>query len=262
MSESSKHIYACGCSYTDKNWRLAGTHRRVGGWPMWPEILGNHLGLPVVNLGKGGMGNDYILAVSMKYILDNHKNIELVAIAWSQGSRYMVYDKYHFNPSAWLEGDPNDWYIKNKNLAYTFYENPYSHSQYLMNWLSLRHELHLISNRYIRHVYTLQRLCEELNLRYIFAAALSPLQLHQWQVLDNFDAQKELRHFTRADNFYDINIHNFIGWPVHKELGGKNLTNGPEFQPYGKNRVPNDNHPDENGQRIIAQQYIDHYANR
>lgn len=262
MSKSSKHIYACGCSFTEKDWFQPGSSKRVGGWPMWPEILGNHLGMPVVNLGKSGMGNDYILAVSMKYILDNHKDIGLVAIAWSQGSRHMVYDKHHFNPSVWLEGDPNDWNTKPKNPGYRFYENPYSHSQYLMNWLNSRDELDLISKRYVRHVYTLQRLCEELNLKYIFAAALNPLQLYEWQFLDDFDAQKELRQFTKVDNFYDINTNNFIGWPVQEELGGKHLTHGPEFQPYGKNRVPNDPHPDENGQKIIAQQYRDHYESR
>jgi hypothetical protein len=262
MSKSSKHIYACGCSYTQKNWFKTQSDKKIGGWPMWPEILGKHLNLPVVNLAKGGMGNDYILAMSMRYILENYKNIELVAIAWSQSSRYMLYDKHHFNPSVWLEGDPQDWNTETGNPGYRHYENPYSYSQFLMNHINSRGELNTLASRYVRHVYTLQKLCEVLNVKYVFAGALRPLQLYEWRQLDNFNEKKELQSFTKVDNFYDINIANTIGWPFQEELGGKTLTSSDDFFPYGKNRVNNDSHPDENGQRIIAQQYIDHYEKR
>ena len=260
MSKSSKHIYASGCSYTEKDWYASGNGKGIGGWTMWPEHLGNHLGLPVINTGKSGFGNDYILAVSMRHILENYQNIELVAIAWSQASRYMVYDEYHFNPSVWLNGDPNDWYTKDKNLGYRFYENPYSHSQFLLNFINKEHNFYTLSSRFVRHVYTLQLLCETLNLKYIFAGAMRPLQLPEWsKSLENFDVERELKAFTKVDNFYDINQTNTIGWPFQPHIGGAALTDHPEFFPYGKNRAMPDTHPDANGQKIIAQQFIDHY---
>lgn len=252
-----KHIYASGCSYTQKDW-YAHENPHIGGWTMWPEHLGNYLNLPVVNTGKSGFGNDYILNISMRYILENYKNIELVAIAWSQVSRYTIYDKHYFNPSSWIQNNGDDW--DEKRYGKRHYENPNKYAIYLLNHINKIGDFYTLSSRFVRHVYTLQLLCETLNLKYIFAGAMRPLQLPEWNnSLDNFNEERELKAFTKVDNFYDINKNNTIGWPFQTHLGGKSLTDHPEFFPYGKNRAIPDSHPNANGQKIIAQQFIEHY---
>jgi hypothetical protein len=107
---SSKILYTSGCSFSTEDWVIADNRYmegyETGPHPMWPDILAKRLNLTPINTACAGMGNDYILATSMRYILDNHENIELVAIQWSQITRMWIYDIpiYGFHISLEIRG--------------------------------------------------------------------------------------------------------------------------------------------------------------
>lgn len=255
MSKSSKHLYACGCSYTEENWH----HKKRGLGPhtMWPAHLGEKLGLDVVNLGEGGMGNDYILTRSTRYILDNHKNIEIVAIAWSEAHRFSLYETFHFNPTVWLEGSNEDWDTKPRNLGYIWQEQPYSWSKHLMKHMNDFEQYGFIFKKYLREIYTIQRLCEELNLKYIFFGALAPIiwAPHERYIgRPNLKKELYLNQFIDSEYFSKINKKNFIGWPVDENLGGH-----PTTKYLTEEYRLSDGHPNAEGQKLIAKKAYDFY---
>jgi hypothetical protein len=271
----TKHIYACGCSFTMKNWRQRG--KGVGGWPMWPELLGNELDLPDVNLGLGGHGNDYILQKSVQYILDNHNDIELVVIAWSQTLRMWLYDTESYNPGVWLnleKNGPNDVYpIHNQNHErYMYLPDPYEISKHLIDYFNRKPDPgglgYTLGKTFTRQVYTLQRLCEELNLKYIFAHGTPPMIFQHLEDLqiNNLTARKEYLEFSLVDLFHKINTNHFIGWPGHRELGGNSVLKlvpgkQSDHEVGFTNLVPDkwDPHPNANGQQLIANLYLNKY---
>jgi hypothetical protein len=251
MSKSSKHIYASGCSWTQKDWYDKA--RDLGHHSMWPEIFAHKLGLDAVNHGKGGMGNDYILNRSAEYILDNHDDIELVVIGWSQATRFEIYDSYHFNPAVWLEGDSSDWDTKPRNSGYTWMDQPYDFSKHLVKWMADHNGFEGIYETYVRQIYTLQRLCESLGLKYIFFSALQPITWRQIKILvPNVNMQKSLNHFINIKNF--TKIKNFKGWPADENLGGTD-----SLTYLNEDQLLPDGHPSAEGQIAIANQVYNFY---
>jgi hypothetical protein len=269
---SSKILYTSGCSFSAKDWVITDQNKmdgyETGPHPMWPEILANKLNLKEVNQACPGMGNDYILATSMRYILDNHENIELVAIQWSQITRMWVYDipRYgFFNPSVWLDEENrkyDQWGPDFVGFPYIF-GDPWKASQKVMNYVLLGpHNMMWLFNRWLREIYTLQKLCEKLEVNYIFAQGFEPHQLDPWRDHNpDLDWERTLKLFIDHPDFDRINEKKFMGWPCIAELGGSTLTDGhPDFKPWPKNRMnPRDPHPNANGQRLLADQYYKKY---
>lgn len=272
MSKSSKELFACGCSFSAKDWVITDQNKmdgyETGPHPMWPEILANKLNLKEVNQACPGMGNDYILATSMKYILDNHENIELVAIQWSQITRMWILDipDYgYFNPSVWLNEKDRKydrWGADFVGFPYIF-GDPWNASQKLMTYILINPDRFLVLfKKYLREIYTLQKLCEKLNVNYIFGQGFEAHQLHKWRFVNpNLDWEKLLQAFVKEPEFYKINKEKFMGWPCFHELGGMTMTHHhPDFEPWPKNRInPNDGHPSAYGQHLLADQFYHKY---
>lgn len=269
---SNKELFACGCSFTAKDWVITDQNRmegyETGPHPMWPEILANRLNLKPVNKACPGMGNDYILATSMKYILDNHENIELVCIQWSEITRMWIFDipEYgYFNPSIWLNEEDRKydrWGPDFFGFPYIF-GDPWQASKKLMSYI-LQHpdSAMWMYDKYLREIYTLQKLCEKLGVNYIFAQGFAAHQLSRWQHLNpDLNWEKILQKLIKKPEFNHINEETFMGWPCIPELGGMTLTDGhPEFDPWPKNRMnPIDSHPNAHGQHILANQFYDKY---
>jgi hypothetical protein len=269
---SSKILYTSGCSFSTEDWVIADNRYmegyETGPHPMWPDILAKRLNLTPINTACAGMGNDYILATSMRYILDNHENIELVAIQWSQITRMWIYDipiYGFFNPSVWLDEEDrkNDqWGPDFVGFPYIF-GDPWKASQKVMNYVLLHPQnMMWMFNRWLREIYTLQKLCEKLEVNYIFAQGFEPHQLDPWRDHNpDLDWERTLKLFIDHPDFDRINEKKFMGWPCIAELGGSTLTDGhPDFKPWPKNRMnPRDPHPNANGQRLLADQYYKKY---
>lgn len=265
-------LYTSGCSFTAKDWIITDRYRmegyETGPHPMWPEILAEKLNLTSINKACPGMGNDYILSTSIRYILDNHENIELVAIQWSQLTRMWIYDipEYgYWNPSVWLHKEKRiteNWDMNHEGFPFIF-GDPWVASEKVMSYVLKKPETIMwLLNKYLREVYTLQKLCEKLNVNYIFAQGFAPDELQSWRLLyPDLDWNQTLRLFIKHPDFYKVNKKKFIGWPVFPELGGRTLTDGhPDFEPLPKNRMnPIDSHPNANGQHILADQYYKKY---
>ena len=58
-------------------------------FPKWPEYVGKHLGMEVINLARGGAGNEFIYSSIQDVIMEiPNEEIGLVIAGWSQSHRY------------------------------------------------------------------------------------------------------------------------------------------------------------------------------
>ena len=268
MSKSSKQLFASGCSFTAKDWVVQPYNfmegHETGPHPMWPEILADKMNLTAVNHGVGGMGNDYIMQDSVKYILDNHKDIELVCIQWSQITRMWIFDMNFFNPSIWLNEETRKWDRWGPDFCgfpYIF-GDPWTASTACMKYMTKdTYSVVELFRKYMREIYTLQKLCEELGVKYIFAQGFLAHEVWHWlNVNPDIDFNAVLRGWIAQPEFHTIDKDKFIGWPCVPELGGMTLTDGhPDFDDH-KNRLnPKDSHPSAHGQHLLADQFYHKY---
>ena len=57
-------------------------------YPKWPDFVGEHLGMQVINLGRGGSGNEFIYSSLQDILLEiPKKEIGLLIAGWSQSHR-------------------------------------------------------------------------------------------------------------------------------------------------------------------------------
>ena len=120
---NKKYLIANGCSFTE------GHH--LGNEGSWAKFLGSKLDLEVINLGKGGSGNDSISWRTIEYS-EIHKDISensLYVIQLTECLRYQIYfDDFVNNPVEWqvtpmcfIKG--MDWNKGGNNVQSWIYKN-------------------------------------------------------------------------------------------------------------------------------------------
>ena len=118
-----KYLIANGCSFTE------GHH--LGNDGSWAKFLGEKLNLEVINLGKGGSGNDSINWRTIEYS-EIYKDIakdSLYVIQLTECLRYQIYfDDFVNNPIEWqvtpmcfIKG--MDWNKNGNNVQSWIYKN-------------------------------------------------------------------------------------------------------------------------------------------
>ena len=77
----NKFLLTSGCSFTDNWWT------KKYGFPVWPELLAKELDMRCINLGKRGLGNDYILNSIIDKLATEKNKVGLVVVMWSDFAR-------------------------------------------------------------------------------------------------------------------------------------------------------------------------------
>lgn len=128
---NKKYLVANGCSFTEGH--------MLGNNGAWPKFLGEKMRLDVINLGKGGSGNDSITWRTIEFA-ETNKDIakdSLFVIQLTECLRYQIYyddlvdypREWHVTPMCfvkgmeWNKGAPGvqGWIYKNKEeLVYIF----------------------------------------------------------------------------------------------------------------------------------------------
>lgn len=133
MISNKKYLIASGCSFTE------GHHLKENG--SWATFLGKEYNLEVINLGKGGAGNQYIFSniIQFSKIQKNIADNAIFGIQLSECLRLLVtinYIEKNLNKSLY----PKYWHITPNQF---FYEETFN------NWdLSLPHTKFIYDNRY------------------------------------------------------------------------------------------------------------------
>lgn len=255
--DKKKHIYANGCSFTEKDYTIYETGERPG-WPMWPELLGKHLNLPVVNEAQGGAGNDYMERTSLRYIIENHEDIELVVIGWTQITRFQIFEKFLINTGFQLDVDPDTWKGEKygNQIQHGIVGNMPRFTQTAMNFLLEDHWMQNVYSAFFRQVISIQKACEIFNIKYVFAQMISPIS-YSVLVHPKFDKKRHWDAWIYNPYLEQINKKNFMGWPGQRQLGGFSLDTSLTKIEHTVSK--SDNHPNSHGQQILANKFIEHY---
>jgi len=264
-----KKLIVSGDSFTDPRFRSTAYPDMDTSWPKWPELLGKKLNMRVINLGRGGSGNEYIYSTLQDAIMNTPKDeIGMVIAGWSQAQRKDYQTSSHnIEAKTWHGVTPEN------NDRYSWNEHRVNPDGDLVSWV----------RKSLRHYYGLQVLCERYDIPYV-----------QFQMIDLYkdyiDGIMPTEHeimFEGKDSYADretypgdkkadeekimqiiieheshIDTSKFIGWPITRTLGGWPMNRGVmgwnqiEEEPYVIDEI--DNHPNAAGQELITK-YIYEY---
>ena len=252
-----KYLLVSGCSWGDPNFISTEHPDMDTSWLMWPEILAAKLDMKLINLCKSGQGQEYIYST----LIDKLQTIPISQIglmipAWSTAPRrdYQM-SGFQTRKQLWT-ADQFDWrgcieYWIDRSIRY------YYSFQSIM-------ELHRIPYRQVQmvHLYT-GYMWEELNKR----------QNRHYDKNDNEDLlqgddyvfkqeyKKHCKQQILNSPYYNKINKNFIDWDsVYEpnEVRPKNLFGNNELKgDYVERISEKDKHPNENGQRTIAETIYD-----
>jgi hypothetical protein len=229
-----KYLIVSGDSFTDENFTSVPHPEMDCSWAKWPELLGEKLGMEVINLAICGKGNEFIYSTLHDEILKtpDKSEIGLVIAAWSQCNRrdFQVY---------------NHWY-----------DNRVDSKGDVVYW----------ANRSLRYYSAFEMLCKSHNIPYIHTQMIDMYLTYvdgnnYWNDGFNYsgDVLIDVPNILKAILEYDtiLDTSKFIGWPITKQLGGNPLNRIVFGQNVG-DKVPwvispLDGHPNAAGQIKLAE---------
>ena len=154
----------------------------------WPRLLADKLGYCLINDGRPGVGNEYVVRKTIQAVAE-HKPA-LVVVAWTSCGRQEhadeqgVYDIWPGCSSRVFDADPNLQYRKELIKYITMHNNN-------------AHEY----NRWMRQIILLQSFLQSQQIDYIMCSA--------------FDNQDRFgKYWKHNQGYYDlIDDSRFVGWP-------------------------------------------------
>jgi len=277
LKSPRKKLIAIGCSFTEHYTKSL--ENIDCNFPRWPQILADKLNMECINLGKSGMGNDYILATLIDTLL-TEKNIGLVVLMWSEWQR-MDFQHVEFanqllihrSNYKWLNFHPHRENSKterfpidvNSRTSMLQYNNSYnvaikSLRQFLLAQILLKdipylmiQGTHSISTQPKKISRTDESAKERQGPRRLLPQRL---QKHREQVRLATSAMLSSKIFD------EINEDKFIGWPIFWGIGGHNVGDMlDKLDPKRENlRVSvTDSHPNAKGHKVVAEEIYNAY---
>jgi hypothetical protein len=217
LKSSRKKLLVSGCSWTE------GT---ADDKIIWPEILAEKMGLELVNLGKGGAGNEYIFSAVCDSLVELD-DISFVVVMWSEYFR-LDFDMFR---------DTSVYHLHHNEI-----ENIFS------GWFQ-RSSAKGPTKRSIRFAYALQDLMKD----------IPNIQVQGLRPVHNISNKEHKFKYIKEcanviiDSPYKINK-KFLYWPLMSEIGGKCMEDF--LKPnelYDELLHPNAfGHPNEKGHQKIA----------
>jgi|TARA_B100000929_G_scaffold188831_1_gene149578 hypothetical protein len=235
-----KYLICSGDSFTDANFRSSWHPEMDVSWPKWPELLAEKLDMQIINLGRSGQGNEYILSSIQDTIesIEDKNQIGLIIAGWSQAFRIDYQESNH-------------WRAAKLNIIHLFHHGDI--------FGCVRKSLRLYKNfEYICEYYNIPYLQFQMIPLYIYWLRGKIDGLAVYVGNPKIDERKIQKILMEYDDI--INQDKFMGWPITRELGGYNLSEkiisfSPSEGPYIISKKCN--HPNAEGQEKIAEYIYD-----
>ena len=185
----------------------------------WPVLLADRLGYRLINDGRPGVGNEYIIKQTIKAVA-KHKP-KLVVVAWTSCGR-----QEHADEQGVYDVWPG---CSSKKFENNQYENRLDLIKYITVNNNHKHEY----RRWLRQVILLQSFLQNHGIEYIMCNV--------------FDNQHRFgKHYRDNQGYYElIDETKFLGWPTD---GFVEWTYGTPHGPGG--------HPLEQGHQRIAEEIV------
>ena len=213
---------------------------------IWPEYLGDMLNMDVINVGWGGVGNEFIYNKIVDE-LSSIKDIGLAVACWSGHDRW-DFNLFGERRRKTLRIDPSveDPYTGWIDSEFLNRLKPIVNILLEMNMVSTEHNFF----KTLRWYNAFQNYCESNNIPY--------MQCSAFNVLSDDVISLMLDHPI----FYKMNEDHFYGWPMFSQIGGFSLSDKlNEVDPERKNlRISDeDTHPNTEGHKFIAELFYKQY---
>ena len=224
------------------SWTGGSKHQKKDPFPYWPEILANKLNMNYINVGKGGMGNEFIYN-QMIDTLCTTKRIGLAICLWTQADRWDFFQwTFKVNPknSHPLKGVKTSIAKRHQKVMDAIFEHG-----------GLADGAHNLLKS-IRWFYAFQNHCELHSIPYLQMQAFAP----------TFPSDVLIKGLLDSVQVDLIDDDKFVGWPMYEELGGKTVwTMLDNVDPeQTKLRVSKEDlHPNDKGHEYTAEILYDKY---
>ena len=242
---SRKKLITIGCSFTRDILSFSHVSRGVFenssrgvfkpgyDFPVWPTLLAEKLDMDCLNLGRGGMGNDYISAKLVDTVLSEKKeDIGLVVLMWSGWQRIDYQDIDGVWEKMVRRGDAWNNILKYNNA-------------------------HNATTKSLRYFLMSQMLLKD--IPYLMMQGVGLLDR-----VDRIHPHKDIwiQTFLNSKIFDEIDEKKFIGWPIMREIGGYNVIDMLDKLDPERTQLrisKEDHHPNAEGNKIIAQEIYNAY---
>lgn len=280
FTDTPKYVLAVGDSFTDRDWKSEAYPDVDCSFKKWPELLANKLNCDVLNLGRCGVGNEYIVNSAIDWILDHHENIRVVVAGFTEAWRFNLYGHHSINPIVHrfrsfkehtLEGRDD---LNEKELAPGLFARDFSPTEnstrplcdHIINEFldpeQFATAARIMFENFLSSAVRLQKICKQYDIPLVMTSLMNPINYGAFGHLTrpekpHFTYEQLSRKFTQCQHFFSIDKKSFIGWPIYEPIGGKNIN--AEIYNNGLTMGPLDGHPNKKGHHYIAQTYYEHY---
>ena len=189
---SKKKLLVSGCSYVDNIWN------KEYGFLVWPELLAEKLGMECINLGRCGMGNEYIFSSILDKIFE--KDIGLVIAMWSEFERLDWQQKFNSQKFDWINIHMHRDNVSRLKVI-----------KEIFNIHGIGGEISLLKKS-MRLFYSFQSIMERQDIPYFQVMGPYPC--------DKLDFRKSSEEILMNILGDKINEKTFLGWPIFREIGG------------------------------------------
>ena len=250
-------LIALGCSYTEHYLHSMHAMGVDHSFTRWPQLLADKLDMKCVNLGRSGMGNEFMVSKLLD-VLHTEKNIGLVVIMWSEWQRM----DFQYEPSAWHPLHPHrdneeiEIFPMNKEGRKTLlkYFNPVAATMKNLRQFFVAQEL-IKDIPYLM----IQGCCPITDPLYIHPE-YADIDKQPLRFVDNMKEVKRIRKLATKqiiDFPLEIDENKFIGWPIFSEIDGYDVDTMLDKldRKRKKYRVSdNDSHPNGPGHEVISEE--------
>jgi hypothetical protein len=289
---AKKLLIAGGCSYTNENYMTNDSRlpQIRGNWKMWPEWMGEKLGLKVINTAESGNGNETILHDVLEKIHMYKDRVDTVAVMWTGFDRKRIFAGYDVNPiaqaimslnldPAWQDGEHPFYWLDRLGMPNIGRNFLASEDFYKVRNDFIRYSI----EDSLRSMLTLAETCKMHGIKLVMMTGLFPFDYYKMEELRELGVitcppgqsvdttEKEVvskflnnPFFASIDNNYKDN---FIGWPMFWRLDGTyfdNMIQTGEGEFTGKPedyRVSDiDGHPNAKAQELISRVFLDRHG--
>jgi len=233
---------------------------------IWPDVVAEYLDVDLINISKGGVGNDWIHNKVIDAIEENSNRDIIVMANWSQACRIAPFElesaqlqfsnymstrpKYKFGAAKF---DVQEEMRKLYRLAISDHPKAIPKEEF---WLS-------VANVSLRHIYLLDQYCKHRNIQILHHRALSILRGIEWitepniSIDERIKARKEILELCRNKNQYFKKISEFTNIVGNSDLFALGSSC---FELYHNYYISDEEqHPNENGHQLIAHSFINKY---
>ena len=236
----NKKIIAGGCSFTNYLWNPDKTS--------WPYVIANSLGLECIDLAMSGANNDYITDKIIQTIIKDYKNISLVCILWTEWTRINFMSSFFMNPGREINDSDNYLSTTSKWLKLKSYIN---HNVEYDGHEEI--EKNILHHFIYSNVLAVKSVCREYDIPFICYQGITPTRENGIFGIETLNKRKNYIDWLID---LDINIEEFIGWPIFKGINGWCYQ---DIQTTEDQINSNDIHPNSKGHERIAYEFLNKY---